>query len=81
MDEVVWRENISPYIEALPYTPRELWEKMKKSAVVSDAARYWVRLDEVVLDRESLARIGAGGRPSTECWDRSVFLKIQPLDN
>lgn len=44
VEELQWRERLSPHVEALPLTPKELEEKLKSSAVIMDAPKYWKRL-------------------------------------
>ncbi len=53
INEVLFKEGIEPYIEALPYTMEELVEKMKKSIVIASASKYWINLDNIVLNREN----------------------------
>ena len=47
INKIIWEEKIEPYIEALPYTPQELEEKLKKSIVVRDASKYWIQLKNI----------------------------------
>ena len=47
INKIIWKEKIEPYIEALPYTPQELEEKLKKSIVVRDASKYWIQLKNI----------------------------------
>ncbi len=53
IEKVQWEENISPHIEALPYTKEEFEEKLKRSAVLRDASKYWV---EIKLNRNTSER-------------------------
>ena len=55
VNRVVWEEGIEPYVEALPYTPEELEERVERSVVLMDAKRYWIPLDDVLREgrRES----------------------------
>ena len=39
-----WEKKITPHIEVIPLTPRELRERLEKSAVLRDASKYWVRV-------------------------------------
>jgi len=39
-----WKLNIRPFIEAIPLTPEELEAKLKESAVIRDASKYWIRV-------------------------------------
>ena len=41
---VEWEEDIHPWVEVIPLTPRELVERLEGSAVLRDARRYWLRL-------------------------------------
>jgi len=45
INEVQWRLNIKPFIEAVPLTPEELEVKLKESAVIRDASKYWISVD------------------------------------
>jgi len=44
VEELQWRMRIRPRVEAIPLTPSELEDRLRTSAVVRDAARYWVEL-------------------------------------
>ncbi len=52
VNEIVWEEKIKPYIEVLPYTPRELEEKVKKKTMIMDASKYWIPLDNLLDEEE-----------------------------
>ncbi|MEB3851474.1 MAG: nucleotidyltransferase domain-containing protein [Desulfurococcales archaeon] len=44
VERVQWEEGIAPHVEAVPLTPEELAERLRGSAVLRDASRYWVRV-------------------------------------
>ena len=44
INEIQWKLNIRPFIEAIPLTPEELEAKLKESAVIRDASKYWIRV-------------------------------------
>ncbi|MCD6488149.1 MAG: nucleotidyltransferase domain-containing protein [Desulfurococcales archaeon] len=52
VNDIVWKENIEPYIEALPYTLEELENKTKNSIVLADASKYWIPLHKIILNRK-----------------------------
>ncbi|NOZ89223.1 MAG: nucleotidyltransferase domain-containing protein [Crenarchaeota archaeon] len=41
---VEWEESIEPWVEVIPLTPEELEERLRLSAVLRDASRYWLRV-------------------------------------
>ncbi len=49
INKIVFKENIIPYIEVLPYTPDEFSRKIKESIVLRDASRYWIDLTSIIL--------------------------------
>ncbi len=54
VNEVVWKEGIDPYIEALPYTPEELKIKIIRSIVLADASKYWISLSKIIFKEEAI---------------------------
>jgi len=44
VEKVQWENNIRIHIEAIPLTPEELEEGTRHSAVLRDASRYWIEL-------------------------------------
>ena len=44
INEIQWKLNIRPFIEAIPLTPEELEAKLKESAVIRDASKYRIRV-------------------------------------
>ena len=43
VNELQWKLGIRPFIEVIPLLPEELEVKLRESAVIRDASRYWVR--------------------------------------
>jgi len=41
---VEWEEGITPWVEVLPLTRKELRERLEWGTVVRDASRYWLRI-------------------------------------
>ncbi|MEB3806768.1 MAG: nucleotidyltransferase domain-containing protein [Desulfurococcales archaeon] len=39
-----WRARLKPWIEVIPLTPEEFEERLRSSAVLKDASRYWIPL-------------------------------------
>ncbi len=52
VNEIIWEERIKPYIEVLPYTPKELEEKIKKKTMLMDASKYWIPLDDLLSENK-----------------------------
>jgi len=44
INEIQWKLNIKPFIEAIPLTPEELEVKLRESVVIRDASKYWIRV-------------------------------------
>ncbi|MEM4566856.1 MAG: nucleotidyltransferase domain-containing protein [Sulfolobales archaeon] len=44
INRLQWRAGITPFIEAIPLTPRELEERIQQSVVLRDASKYWVEV-------------------------------------
>lgn len=44
INEVQWNARIRPYVEAIPLTPEEFEERLRESAVLRDASKYWVKV-------------------------------------
>jgi len=42
--EIQWKAGIRPFIEVIPLTPEELERKLRESAAIRDAAKYWVKI-------------------------------------
>lgn len=52
INEIIWEERIKPYIEALPYTPKELEKKVRGKTLLMDASRYWIPLDNLLSENK-----------------------------
>ncbi len=50
INEIVFKEGIEPYIEALPYTPEEFAVKIRRSIVLRDASKYWIDLSYTLYE-------------------------------
>jgi hypothetical protein len=44
INEIQWKLNIKPFIEAISLTPEELEVKREESVVIRDASKYWIRV-------------------------------------
>jgi len=44
VNELQWKLNIRPFIEVIPLTPEELEVKLRESAVLRDASKYWIKV-------------------------------------
>ena len=44
VNELQWKLNIRPFIEVIPLTPEELEVKLRESAVLRDASKYWIQV-------------------------------------
>ncbi len=44
VEETQWKEKIRPHIETIPLTPEEFKEKVKSSAILRDASKYWISI-------------------------------------
>jgi hypothetical protein len=44
MNRLSWELGDRPHIEAIPLTPKELKDRLKHSALLRDAVRYWIKL-------------------------------------
>ncbi len=42
MERIQWEEGITPHVEVLPYTREEFRKKLRESAVLRDASKYWI---------------------------------------
>ncbi len=41
---VQWRLNLKHFIEVIPLTPEEFRKRKKKSIVLRDASKYWIKI-------------------------------------
>ena len=41
---VQWENNIEHFIEVIPLTPEEFSKKLRSSAVLMDASKYWIKI-------------------------------------
>jgi len=44
LNEIQWRMRIRPFIEVIPLTPSEFKERIRSSAVLMDASKYWIEV-------------------------------------
>jgi len=44
VEEVQWRMRIRPHIEAIPLTWKEFNRKVRRSAILMDASKYWRKI-------------------------------------
>ena len=44
VEEVQWNMRIRPHIEVIPLTSSEFDEKVKSSAILTNASRYWKKI-------------------------------------
>ncbi|WP_052833876.1 nucleotidyltransferase domain-containing protein [Staphylothermus marinus] len=48
INKIIFIKNITPFIEVLPYTSEEFYERINKSIVLRDASKYWIELTHLV---------------------------------
>ena len=44
VNELQWKARIRPLVEVIPLTPGEFAERLRESAVLRDASKYWVKV-------------------------------------
>ncbi|MEM1913462.1 MAG: nucleotidyltransferase domain-containing protein [Thermofilaceae archaeon] len=44
INELQWKAGIRPFVEAIPLTPEEFAERLRESAVLRDASKYWIKI-------------------------------------
>ena len=44
INELQWKAQIRPFVEVIPLTPEEFEERLRESAVLRDASKYWIKI-------------------------------------
>ncbi|MEM2273978.1 MAG: nucleotidyltransferase domain-containing protein [Thermofilum sp.] len=44
INELQWKAQIKPFVEAIPLTPEEFAERLQESALLRGASKHWIRI-------------------------------------
>ena len=51
IENIIWRMKLKPHIQAIPLTNEELRNGIKRSFLLIDASKYWIKISEIMRGR------------------------------